>query len=183
LKEYGTMNIIQYLGTPKKLPLLRQGDVVIGEAGFQKGRSIVLVEAYDKCTTNAHGLCARRDDGDLVKSIFFRCIFNWYRNARLVDIMGVGGSGGHLSPSYFDDYIRIPRVPRGKQEEIASLYHNPVPEPETAVTLDGFVDLHRQRNENLGIWELDGEMKSLTVRLHDVQEHIINGESVAVPLV
>ncbi len=110
LSEYGTINFIQYLGTAKRLPLLRKGDLLFREAGFQKGRSVVLLDGIENCTTNAHGLYARRTDGDVRRSIFFRCIFNWYRTMRLIDLMAVGGSGLHFSPKYFD-YVRIPKFP------------------------------------------------------------------------
>lgn len=182
ISEYGTMNAIQYLGTGKKLPLLKKGDVIFGEAGFQKGRSIVLIEPYNNCTTNAHGLYARRTDNDIIKSIFFRCFFNWYREMRLIDIMGVGGSGGHLSPSYFDDFIHIPNFPDNKQEEIARLYHNPILPPNSPINSETFVSWHRHWNVELGIWELDREMKVLQKKLLDVQNAIIEGNPVQVPL-
>jgi len=181
ISVYGTMNAIPYLGTPKKLPLLRQGDVVFGEAGFHKGRSIVLLEGLERCTTNAHGLYARRNDGDIQKSIFFRCVFNWYRSMRLIDLMAVGGSGGHFSPEYFD-YVRLPKFPEEKQNQIATLYHNPVAPPQDTPSLDTFVDWHNRWNADLGIWELDREMKGLQRVLSSVQEKIIAGDSVSVPL-
>jgi hypothetical protein len=180
ISVYGTMNVISYLGTGKKLPLLQQGDIVFGEAGFQKGRSIVLLEGIENCTTNAHGLYARRTDGDTQKSIFFRCVFNWYRSMRLIDLMAVGGSGGHFSPEYFD-YIRIPKFPDSKRADIARLYHNPAP-PSDTPTLDTFVDWHRCWNAELGIWELDREMKALQRTLAEVQEKIIEGKTVQVPI-
>lgn len=182
ISEYGTMNVMQYLGTRKTLPLLQKGDIVFGEAGFQKGRSVVLIDPWNRCTTNAHGLYARRTDNDLEKSIFFRCIFNWYRSMRLIDIMAVGGSGGHLSPVYFDEFVQIPKFPDHKQTEIARLYHNPAPPPADNPTLNTFVDWHRRWNENLGIWELDREMKNLQHTLADVQEKIIEGKTVEVPI-
>ena len=178
---YGTMNAITFLGTAKKLPLLQQGDVVFGEAGYQKGRSIVLLEGIEKCTTNAHGLYARRSDGNVNKSVFFRCIFNWYRNMRLIDLMAVGGSGGHFSPEYFD-YVAIPKFPEEKQREIVQLYHNPSKQPAEKLTLDNFVEWHKKWNKNLGIWELDREMKTLQQILLAVQEDIINGNSVNIPI-
>ena len=182
ISEYGTMNVVQYLGTGSKLPLLKQGDIVFGEAGFHKGRSIVLLDSYDSCTTNAHGLYARRTDTDLTKSIFFRCIFNWYRSMRLVDIVAVGGSGGHLSPSYFDDFIHIPKFPDTKKLSIARLYHNTSLPPKDTPTLDTFVDWHRRWNMALGIWELDREMKALQRTLAKVHEKIIEGQTVEVPI-
>ena len=71
ISEYGTMNVVSWLGTGKKLPLLQRGDILFGEAGFHKGRSIVLIDNFDRVTTNAHGLYARRSDGNLDESIFF----------------------------------------------------------------------------------------------------------------
>jgi len=178
---YGTMNVIPYLGTAKRLPLLKRGDVVFGEAGFHKGRSVVLLDDWAKCTTNAHGLYARRSDGDVEKSVFFRCVFDWYRATRLIDIMAVGGSGGHFSPEYFE-YIRIPKFPEHKQEEIAALYHNAAAPPPGKPTLDDFVEWHRRWNAKLGIGELDREMKTLQGTLAEVQETIIEGKTVNVPL-
>lgn len=181
ISVYGTMNVIPYLGTAKSLPLLKKGDIVFGEAGFQKGRSVVILDDWPKCTTNAHGLYARRSDGDIQKAVFFRCVFNWYRTMRLIDIMAVGGSGGHFSPEYFD-YIRIPKFPEDKQKEIARLYHHDAPQPPVKPTLDTFVDWHRQWNAGLGIWELNREMKALQLILSEVQEQIIEGKTVKVPL-
>jgi type I restriction enzyme S subunit len=181
ISVYGTMNILPYLGTAKNLPLLKQGDIVFGEAGFQKGRSIVLLDHWPKCTTNAHGLYARRSDGVIQKAVFFRCIFNWYRTTRLIDIMAVGGSGGHFSPEYFD-YVRIPKFPEDKQAEIVRLYHHDVPAPSTHPTINTFVDRHNRWNTDMGIWELAREMKVLQRMLSEVQDQIIAGKMVDVPI-
>ena len=181
LSEYGTINVIQYLGTAKRLPLLRKGDVLFGEAGFQKGRSVVLLDGIENCTTNAHGLYARRTDGDVRRSIFFRCIFNWYRTMRLIDLMAVGGSGGHFSPKYFD-YVRIPKFPDAKREQIVDLYHKDGARPSEPQTLGNFVEWHERYNTNLGIWELDRELRALKAELKRVQDQIIYGLPVSLTL-
>ena len=181
ISEHGTMNVVPYLGTGKKLPLLKEGDIVFGEAGFKKGRSIVLMDDVDKCTTNAHGLYARRKDGDLSKSIFFRCIFNWYRSTRLIDIMAVGGSGGHFSPEYFD-YIRIPKFPEKVREKVVSLYSCEGTKPNVKVSKRNFVEWHSDWNTSLGIVQLHREMKNLRQEINKVQKAIIEGTSLKVPL-
>lgn len=180
ISEYGTMDAVTWLGTARKMPLLRAGDILFGEAGFHKGRSIVLIDEPERATTNAHGLYARRSDGDLAQSIFFRCIFNWYRSQRLIDLMAVGGSGGHFSPDYFD-FVLIPKFPDSLQQKIVRLYHNPIPAPVRKATLANFVGWHREWNEGLGIWELDRELKALQRTLADVQEEIIEGRTVKLP--
>jgi len=182
ISEYGTMSKVTWLGTGKKLPLLQQGDVLFGEAGFGKGRTIVLIEGLDAVTTNAHGLYARRSDRALAESIFFRCIFHWYRQMRLIDLMAVGGSGGHFSPEYFDSLL-LPRFPNEVKASIVSLYHNPAKRPPSPPSVSAFVAYHRARNADLGIWELDVEMKALQAELAAVQAQIIDGTTVTVPLV
>lgn len=182
ISEYGTMNRMQYIGTGKKLPLLRQGDIVFGEAGFQKGRSVVLIDPVEYCTTNAHGLYARHKQGDLVRTIFFRCMFNWYRRMRLIDLIGVGGSGGHLSPSYFDTYLRIPKFPDRIQSDIARLYHNPDQSQEVQPTLDGFLEYHRSRDGELGIWDLHRDIRNLRSTLMNTLDVILGGNTVTLPV-
>lgn len=177
ISNYGTMNTVSFIGTPKKLPLLRQGDILFGEAGFQKGRSIVLAEGYDHATTNAHGLYARRADGDLNSSIYFRCIFHWYRNMRLIDLMAAGGSGGHFSPSYFESLL-IPNFPDDVRRKIIELYHKATAPPPKPLTIGNFVEWHREWNDRLGIWELDRELKALQLKLLAVQDKIIDGKPI-----
>lgn len=184
ISEYGTLRKIDYMGTPKSLPLLKHGDIVFGEAGFKKGRSLVLLDEgieQQKFTTNAHGLYARRSDGDVFKSIFFRCVFDWYRSMGIIDLMAVGGNGGHFSPEYFP-YLSIPKFPDDLQTNIVRLYHNPdALLPNNPLTLENFVEWHRTWNLSLGIWELDREMKVLQNTLSEVQDLIIQGKTVRLP--
>lgn len=185
ISEYGTLNKIEYMGTPKQLPLLKKGDIIFGEAGYQKGRSLVLLNdiEQERYTTNAHGLYARRRDNELHKSVFFRCIFNWYRSMGIIDLMAVGGNGGHFSPEYFPN-LAIPKFPDEAQAKITRLYHNPSPMPSTqTLTLDTFVSWHRMWNQMLGVWELDQEMKSLQTTLRKVQDDIILGKIIQIPFI
>ena len=178
ISDNGTLIKTQYLGTPKKLPLLQNGDIVFGESGCH--RSLVLIDVKENCTTNAHGIYARRSDGNLTKSIFLRCFYDWLDKRGIIDLLSVGGNGGHFSPEYFSS-LPIPKFPDAIQADIAQLYHNPTPAPSTVPTLEDFVEWHRSWNEDLGIWELDREMKSLQSTLREVQDEIIRGKTVSVP--
>ena len=168
LSEYGTVNKVQYLGTKKQLPLLKKGDILFGEAGFQKGRSTVIVEEIENCTTNAHGLYARREDGDLRKSIYFRSVFDWYRRMNLIDLMAVGSSGGHFSPEYFE-YIKIPKFDERVIDEIVSLYYTP------DVVENG---INSKAYAQWGIMQLDKTVKKLKQELTIILDKIINDEQV-----
>jgi len=178
--EYGTLDSREWLGSPKKLPTVNRGDLILGCEGFEKGRSLVLVDTPDRCTTNFHGTVLFWPGAEMWQTIFVRCFLDFLRKHGVVDWVGVGGSGGHMSPDYFD-YLPFPRFPDAVRERIARLYHNPVAPPVRNPTLADFVAWHREWNEGLGIWELDKEMKALQQTLAAVQEEIIEGRTVKLP--
>jgi hypothetical protein len=181
ISEYRTVREFRYLGNRKSLSLLRQGDVVFGAEGFCKGRSIVLADDLEKTITNIHGVIFHHEDSDIIKGIFLGCFLGYLRAIGLVDAIGAGGSGGSLAIGYFQ-HVQIPYSPDSKQLEIAKLYHNPAHPPKDSPTLSTFVDWHRRWNVDLGIWELDREMKALQRTLAGVQERIIEGKTVEVTL-
>jgi type I restriction enzyme S subunit len=175
--EYGTLIKREWLGSRKSLPVVKPGDLILGCEGFEKGRTIVILSERDRCTTNFHGAVLSWPGAEVWQTVFVRCYLAYLRECGVVDWVGVGGSGGHMSPEYFD-YLPFPRFPDDKQGEIARLYHNlgaTVPE---VVTLDDFVEWHRRRNVSLGIVELDFEAQELKRLLLEVQEQIIDGKTV-----
>jgi len=177
ISKYGTITQREWLGTKKRLPTVRLEDLVLGCEGFQKGRSFVLVEETERCTTNFHGTVLIGPSAELWQVIFVRCFLAYLREHGVIDWVGVGGSGGHMSPRYFD-YLPFPKFPDAKQIEIAKFYHNASLPPTDIPTLDTFVDWHRRWNSKLGIWELDREMKVLQRTLIDVQKQITEGKPV-----
>jgi len=181
ISRYGTLAQREWLGSQKKLSLVQQGDLIMGCEGFEKGRTIVMVDPIERCTTNFHGTVIYWPDSELWQIIFVRCFLAFLREYGVIDWVGVGGSGGHMSPDYFD-YLPIPKFPKDKQKDIALLYHHDSPPPPVKPTLDTFVGLHRSWNAGLGIWELNRQMKALQSSLSDVQEQIIEGKSVKVPI-
>lgn len=181
ISEYRTVRQFRYLGNKKNLDLLKQGDVVFGAEGFCKGRVVILADEVQRTISNIHGITFHHKQGDITRGIFLGCFLGYLRNIGLVDAIGAGGSGGSLAIGYFH-HVPFPKFPDHKQSEIARLYHNPAPPPTDKPTLDTFVDWHRRWNENLGIWELDREMKSLQRTLADAQEKIIAGKTLQVPI-
>lgn len=99
----------------------------------------------------------------------------------MIDLMTVGGSGGHFSPEYFDSLL-IPRFPNELKEHIIKLYHSPISQITRPTSLENFVEYHRTRNNILGVQQLAAEMKVLQTELLSVQTSIIEGNSVIVPL-
>jgi len=181
ISEWGTIAKEQFIGTAKHLPVIKKGDIIFGESGSHRSLVFLGVPYNAVVTTNAHGLYARRNDENIARAVFFRCIFDWLYKSGVIDLLSVGGSGRHFSPEYFE-MLPIPKFPEDKQYEIARLYHHEAPPPLGKSSLDTFTDWHRRWNTELGIWELDREMKALHRTLSEVQEKIIEGKTVNVPL-
>jgi hypothetical protein len=181
MSEFRTIREYRYLGSSKELSLARKGDVIFGAEGFCKGRVVTLVDEVARTITNIHGIVFHPQDGNILKGMFFGCFLGYLRSTGLVDAIGAGGSGGSLAIGYFE-HVPIPKFSTEKQEEIARIYNNEISPPPGKPTLDSFLDWHRKWNESLGIWELDREMKALRRALSDVQDQIIQGAPVNIPL-
>jgi hypothetical protein len=52
LSKYGTIDTVEYIGNPKELKTLKKGDLIFGAEGFEKGRSIIIIEDKEKTITN-----------------------------------------------------------------------------------------------------------------------------------
>jgi len=181
ISEFRTVEAFRYLGNMRDLDLVKKGDVIFGAEGFCKGRCVILIDEQHRTISNIHGVIFHPNDGSMMRGIFLGCFLGYLRKVGIVDAIGAGGSGGSLAIGYLDK-VPFPRFPSGVQETIASLYHNPGEPPKRKLTLESFVAWHREWNEGLGIWELDREMKTLQRTLAEVQELIIEGKTVTIPI-
>lgn len=177
ISKYGTVDSIEYLGNAKCLKTLKKGDLIFGAEGFEKGRSIVIIEEQEKVITNIHGITIQQKKHDANKAIFVKCILDYFRNKEIIDLYAVGGNGGSLAQKYWD-IIPFPDFPIEKQQEIAKLYHNPITYDVKNATLDNFITLDDEFNNQAGIYELDKTAKQLQSILNEVIESIIENKSV-----
>ena len=175
ITEYGTLAKREWLGTKRKLPLLKKGDIVLGCEGFEKGRTFVVMEEIEKCTTNFHGTVLFWPEAEMRRIIALRCYLAYLRFRGIIDLVGVGGSGGHMSPEYFD-CLPIPVLPESIESDIAECYSSGLQPLKESVSPRNLIEVHRGRNEESGIWELDREMRELQSTLRQIQENIIRGE-------
>ncbi len=180
LSRYGTVDKVEYLGNKKELITLKKGDLVFGAEGFEKGRSIVILEEKNKTITNIHGITLHQRDGNVLLSIFIKCFLDYLRNIGLVDLYAVGGNGGSLAMKYWD-VIPFPNFPEEKQAEIAKLYHNAEAKSEADnLTLDNFLETDNQFNETAGIIELYKTAKKIKARIDEVIDQIVKDEDVEI---
>jgi hypothetical protein len=121
------------------------------------------------------------DSGDVTKNVFLALFLNYCKKLGIFAKLSDTSNGGSFVEGYFS-FLPIPKFDEDTRAEIAHLYHHDAPQPAGEPTLNTFVDWHNRWNTELGIWELDREMKALQRTLSEVQELIIEGNTVNVPL-
>ncbi|MDR0683411.1 MAG: hypothetical protein LBG15_16460 [Dysgonamonadaceae bacterium] len=179
LSKYGTVDTVKYLGNPKDLKTLKKGDLIFGAEGFEKGRSIVIIEEKERTITNIHGITIQQEEHDVVKAVFIKCFLDYLRNKGIIDLFAVGGNGGSLAQKYWD-YIPFPKFGRNKQLEIALLYHNDKIKYETTTccNIETFIQIDNDYNKTAGIYELDKTAKLLKEKLNQAIDDIVNDKQV-----
>lgn len=174
LSKYGTVDKIEYLGNQNDLKTLQKGDLIFGAEGFEKGRSIVIIEEQSRAITNIHGITIQQKEHNVNKAIFVKCCLDYLRSKGLIDLYAVGGNGGSLGQKYWE-IIPFPKFDTSKQDEIVKLYHNVIVEYKTETfTLENFLEQDGIYNYNAGIYELDKTAKRLKEILNQAIDNIVN---------
>lgn len=176
----GTVKKYEYIGTSKGIPTIQFGDILFGESGT--GRSMVFLDDDDNTINNAHAHILRpiKEKCSLNKAITVRCIMQYYKEIGIIDCITVGGSGGHLSPSYFDR-VYIPSFPEEVQNRIAKLYHNPkLKYSIEKCNVSNFIETDVKYNEQAGIYELDKTATFLKEKLNTAIDSIVNDKFVKI---
>ena len=180
LSKYGTCEKIEYLGNSRELKTLKRGDLIFGAEGFEKGRSIVIIEEQDKAITNIHGITIQQTEGhDLGKAIFLKCFLDYMRSKGMIDSLAVGGNGGSLAQRYWR-FVIVPNFPHTVKKEIINLYHSNTSYPNDKFSYENFVDEDNVFNEYAGIYELDKSAKLLKRLLDTAIKCIANNEKVLI---
>jgi type I restriction enzyme S subunit len=180
ISQYGTVNTIEFLGNSNDLKTLKKGDLIFGAEGFEKGRSIVILEDKERAITNIHGITIKQDEHDATKGIFVKCFLDYLRNKKMIDLIAVGGNGGSLAQKYWR-YIPFPLFPKYTEEEIAKLYHNPNAKYELhKCNLSSFLEYDDKFNSIAGIYELDKSSKLLKQKINAAIDKICDDEDVSI---
>ncbi len=177
ITDYGIVSQCKYIGTKEDIFQLKKGDIIFGESGT--GRSTVVAYENGKVITNAHGNILRPLSGNIEESVFLRCILRYFKLKGIYDFMTVGGSGGHLSPVYFDR-LYIPDFPEPKRKEIIACYYNPIQYNIQNLSLDNFQQKDIELTEKSGILELDKQLKDIKQRLDETVHQIVMDEEVKI---
>jgi len=183
LSKYGTIDTIEYIGNPKELKTLKKGDLIFGAEGFEKGRSIVIIEEKERTITNIHGITIQQEEHNVKKAIFVKCCLDYLRDKGLIDLFAVGGNGGSLAQKYWE-YIPFPKFAENEQSNLVKLYYNEESKYDIQDwNLDNFLIKDKEFNNIAGIYELDKTAKQLKVKLNLAIDNIVNDKPVKIGFV
>ncbi len=167
---------MEYLGNSNKLKILRKGELIFGAEGFEKGRSIVVIDEKDKVITNIHGITIRKKGNqNLQQAIFIKCFLDYLRSKSVIDLFAVGGNGGSLAQKYWNE-IYFPNVSESVQSEISNLYYNPEANYSNEFDMDTFCQIDEEFNSKAGIYELDKSIKLMKNKIDEVIDAIVQDD-------
>ena len=119
ITEFGTYEDENYIGTKKELEKIKKGDIIFGGEGTR--RLFIVCEEQDNTVTNYHGIRIFQEKPNFTETIFVWAFLSYWKDRNILDIIAVGGQGGHLAPEYFN-YFKIPNFPQDVKLKIKELY-------------------------------------------------------------
>ena len=173
---YGFSFDEEYLGNANELRTLKQGDIIFGAEGFEKGRSLVIFEDKDKTITNIHGITINHLEKDIELSIFLKCFLDYLRRKGLIDLYAVGGNGGSLAMKYWN-LIPIPLFRAEIKKKIIELYKTPL-NYKGIINLSNFEERDKEFNKIAGIHELDFSIKNIKNKIDQILNDIVNNKKI-----
>ncbi|MGA3094186.1 MAG: hypothetical protein ABSD79_02220, partial [Dehalococcoidales bacterium] len=180
LSDFGTVTRYEYLGNGNELSTIAEGDIIFSAEG-SVGKCVMFTNPQLRMITNIHGIVLNKDNHDKIESAFVTCFLRYLRKAGILDYISVGGQGGSLAKKYWPD-IKIPFFPPDKVKSIAALYYNPIPYKLVQHDLSRFVEDDAKINSQLGILELDAQIKVLKSKIDSLIDVIVDGGAIETSL-
>ncbi len=173
--DWMTAEKCSYLGNPKKLKTIKEGDVIFSCRG-DLGRIVIFCEKTENTITNIDNVHITNADSTLENKIFVGAFLNYLRRVGYLSLISITGSGADSFTKYQFELIRFPNFSAMAQKKIAGLFLNPVEYPKTS--LHNFEVEHKKWNLSAGVYDLDKSMKKIKVHLNEVLEQIVENEKV-----
>ncbi len=179
LSDFGTVEKYEYLGNPRKLQTVNGGEILFSAEGTI-GKFHVFVDVDKKTITNIHGLIIfRKHRKNDLESVFLGLFLGYLRVVGILDYISVGGQGGSLAQKYWK-YVKIPKFPHSKKEELAKYYHNPPDYDKNKLNFREFEREDLKITKKSGIIQLDTQIKVIKEELDRIVQKIVLDEEVLV---
>lgn len=171
-----TFEKVSYLGNAKKLKTIKKGDIVFSCRG-EMGRCVIFPETTSNTITNIDNVHISSESRTITEKLFLFCFLGYLKQKDILDSIACTGSGAPSFTQYQFSKLKIPNFPESKQQEIATLYYNPL-EKNTGLDLENYLEREHARNSEVGIFQLNMEIFSLREQLEDLVHKIVMEEKI-----
>jgi len=175
--DWMTVEKCTYLGNPKKLKTVKEGDVIFSCRG-DLGRIVIFCEKTENTITNIDNVHISNHKSNLENKIFVGAFLNYLRRVGYLSLISITGSGADSFTKYQFDLIRFPNFSATIQSKIANLFLNPTAYPK--ISLRDFEGEHKKWNSIAGLYDLDKSIKKIKEHLNEVLERIVENEPVEI---
>ena len=107
------------------------------------------------------------------ENIFVAMFLGWLYNKGFYEKIKDKANGGGIKFNHLENYFFIPSFPVSKQHEIVREYYNPVAK-DLDLRLENYIEKEKDRNSQLGIFQLNMEIFELREKLEDLVDKIVN---------
>jgi len=177
--EERTISTFRYLGNKKDLTLIPKNSILLSADG-SVGRCI-YVNDLGKTITNIHPwvITLKNKKEEQYKSIFTAMFLGYLRTVGFYEKIQDKSNGGGIKLPHLQNWISIPNFPKELQKEIAKKYFNEVEENKD-LSLENYLEKEKQRNSELGIWQLNMEVFELKEKLEKIISDIVYAEEIEI---
>lgn len=179
ISEYAVATGQSFLGNSKKLKCIENEDIIFCSRGAQFGRVAVFPEIEENTITNIDSMHISNESAKLSEKIFICQMLKYYRKVKHLYKIAIFGNGSFSFTKYHLSDLIFPDFPEPKQVEIAKLYYNKTDKNE-GLTFEGYLEKEKERNREIGIFQLNSEVISLRKVLKNLVYKVVQEEAIEV---
>jgi hypothetical protein len=176
--ENRTISNLRYLGNKNKLLIIPNQCFVMNATGVNTGRT-VFISHNTNLISNINQWVIENRKNNLAHTVFTSCFLSFLKQNNYFDYIKSPSNGGFVVEVHLQNFINIPKFPFHIQESISSNYYNEV--PKTLNDLKNYITNEKQRNIDLGIWQLNMECFELKAKINKLVEKIILNKKIHTP--
>ena len=178
--EDRTISTFRYLGNKNKLTLIPKNCIMLSADG-SVGRCI-YVDDLGNTITNIHPwvITSKDKKTPVYENVFTAMFLGYLRTVGYYEKIQDKSNGGGIKLPHLENWIKIPEFPECLKKEIAAKYHNEVVANKN-LTLENYLDKEKERNNLLGIWQLNMELFNLKEQLEQLVHNIVYNEEIDIP--
>lgn len=183
LSKYFANRIIErfsYIWNKCELKTIKKWDIIFS-CRWEMWRAYYFPEEIENTITNIDNVHIIATSRSIEERAYLFCMLWFLKKQWILDSIACTGSWAPSFTKYQFEKLKIPNFPESKQQEIAKLYYNPIPE-NTDLILENYLEREKIRNSEVGIFQLNMEIFALREKLEEIVDAIVMEREIHLPL-